>query len=108
MKNKVEVDCITTVEVSIGTVSITDTRPRSKYLSYGDVHKMRYFVTTDLSLSDKIHFIHIHPESFIGRAILGISVEHEVEVNVGGLSIEEMRIGYVSGNHLKLKVLSVQ
>ncbi|MEK7642493.1 MAG: GreA/GreB family elongation factor [Patescibacteria group bacterium] len=49
----------------------------------------------------------ISADSFIGRALIGRKVGESAEVNVGGLSRWEQRVGSTSGNHLKLEIVEV-
>lgn len=50
---------------------------------------------------------HIHPDSFIGRALMNREVGSEIDANIGGLPINEMPSGRASGNHLRYKIISI-
>ncbi len=94
-----------TVEVYLGEVKIEGFgQSRRRYLSYALHNSQTLVITKDAAdLGGK----GLHPDSFAGRALLGCRVADEVEVNIGGLPVEQVKVGQATGNHLKYKVLSI-
>lgn len=94
-----------TLEVYLGEVKI-DGNNRRKHLSYNQVFRVTTFtIKEDCSRDDFGKCV--HPDSFAGRALIGRKVGDEVEVNVGGLSVEEARVNQATGNHLKYKIVEI-
>ncbi len=95
-----------TVEVYLGEVKI-DYGARRKYLHYGKVFRVATFLIERNSPNNNFGE-HLHPSSFSGRALVGRKVGDDVEVNVGGLSVEEARVGQTTGNHLKYVIVAIE
>ena len=97
-----------TVEVYLGKVKY-DGNARRKHLEYERFRKdedyKEVYIICDLPKTQDIREISFN--SFIGRAFMGAMVGWEVEVDVGGLSIGELRVGSLSGNYLRFKILSI-
>lgn len=116
MEKQVCVGSRVSVEVYLGTAAMDSSgKIRRKFLQYKRFLKddnpeylRAIVVTSDATFLEKNGGIYCHPESFIGRAMLGRKVGDEVEVNVGGLSVDELRVGQMSGNHLKLVVVKIE
>lgn len=111
---RVSVGSTVVVEVYIARVGINHSGRRRKFFEYerhlqnGKADWVQTFLITEdpteLSRNPKA----LHPGSFAGRALLGAVVGQEIEVNIGGLSIDDLRVGHQSGNHLKYKIVAIE
>jgi hypothetical protein len=108
LKTSVAINSKVAVEIYLGRVKY-NRNVRIKHLEYERFREKENYVETYIIklFPRKGEPKETHYDSFVGRAIMGSVVGQEVEVNVGGLSINELRVGSLSGNHFKLKILSI-
>ena len=102
-----------TVEVYLGRVC-WNKQNGSKYFIYEEFrpygrtsNTATYLITDGPTVLGERKGGAYHPGSFVGRALMGAKVGAELEVNAGGPELGEMRVGNLSGNHLKLVVLDI-
>lgn len=97
-----------TVEIYLAHVKY-DKNARRKHFEYERFRKdedyREVYIISEFPKTEDIREISF--DSFIGRALMGATVGQEVEVNVGGLSVGELRVGSLSGNDFKFKILSI-
>mgnify|MGYP001601263787 CR=1 FL=1 len=98
-----------TVEVFLGRVEY-DGNTRRRHLEYERFRRDENYTETYILCNSPgtEELREISFDSFIGRALMGTGMGQEVEVNVGGLPINELRDGTLSGNRLKFKILSIE
>lgn len=108
-EKKVQIGSRVTVEVYLGRAR-TEREPHTrKFFVWerfrGEEYKETYTIG-GYQISSKNPW-EISCDSFIGRALLGAVVGEERIANVGGVSLNELRVGVLSGNHIKFKILAI-
>ncbi len=99
-----------TVEVYLGRSLVRKIDGRSfRYMEYERhrvMNKDYIEVFTLVQNPDPKKVDQISPESFIGRVLLGAQVGNERETDFG-VSLQDVRVGNLSGCHLKYKIISI-